>query len=334
MAGQDRSRSGERPGADRRAPGHAASPIGRSLLQDAAGDREGLLGRARSPTMGGRDRTSVRERLHELARKELLRPARRPSIEGESEYAFWHLLIRDVAYGQIPRAARADEALAAAASGSNGSAGERVADSAELLAYHYEQALELAGAAGRGRRPICRGSGRALPPAGRGTGRPAGRRRRPAAMPHTARWSSPGRATPIASGCCCSPASIPILGGRQGDLGIGLLARGFGRGPRHRQRPRRGGGPRPPLPDRVGSRRDELGRLELLGQALSILEESSPSREALERVDARGRLARDGRAAAPRRSRRSRARPPDRPRVRFRASTSPWCSRWRGHGPR
>jgi hypothetical protein len=46
----------------------------------------------------------VREELHELARKELLRPARRASIEGEVEYAFQHILIRDVAYGQIPAA--------------------------------------------------------------------------------------------------------------------------------------------------------------------------------------------------------------------------------------
>jgi class 3 adenylate cyclase/tetratricopeptide (TPR) repeat protein len=122
-------------------------PPGRkSLLQDAA-----VIGKVfwagALAEMGGLDPRGVREGLHELARKELLRPARRPSIEGEAEYAFWHLLIRDVAYGQIPRAARAVKHRAAAA-WIERIAGERLADSAELLAYHYEQALQLAHAAG------------------------------------------------------------------------------------------------------------------------------------------------------------------------------------------
>jgi class 3 adenylate cyclase/tetratricopeptide (TPR) repeat protein len=118
----------------------------KALLQDAA-----VIGKVfwagALAEMGGRDPREVREGLHELARKELLRPARRPSIEGESEYAFWHLLIRDVVYGQIPRAARAAKHRSAAV-WMERIAGERLADSAELLAYHYEQALELARAAG------------------------------------------------------------------------------------------------------------------------------------------------------------------------------------------
>jgi len=121
-------------------------PARKSLLHDAA-----VIGKvfwAGAVTeMGGLDPREVREGLHELARKELLRPARRPSIEGETEYAFWHLLIRDVAYGQIPRAARAAKHRAAAA-WIERIAGERLADSAEVLAYHYEQALQLARAAG------------------------------------------------------------------------------------------------------------------------------------------------------------------------------------------
>jgi predicted ATPase len=36
-------------------------------------------------------------------------------MEGESEYSFWHLLVRDVAYSQIPRAERARRHRAAAA---------------------------------------------------------------------------------------------------------------------------------------------------------------------------------------------------------------------------
>ena len=53
--------------------------------------------------IGGRDQGELELALHELARKELVRPARVSSMEGESEYSFWHLLVRDVAYGQIPQ---------------------------------------------------------------------------------------------------------------------------------------------------------------------------------------------------------------------------------------
>ena len=118
----------------------------KAMLQDAA-----VLGKVfwagAVATMGGFPDRKVRDDLHELARKELLRPARRSSVEGEAEYAFQHLLIRDVAYGQIPRAARAAKHRGAAA-WIERMAGERVADNAEVLAYHYEQALGLVRATG------------------------------------------------------------------------------------------------------------------------------------------------------------------------------------------
>ena len=68
-------------------------------------------------------------------------------MEGESEYSFWHVLVRDVAYGQIPRAERARRHRSAAA-WIERQAGERVEDLAEVLAHHYLQALELAEASG------------------------------------------------------------------------------------------------------------------------------------------------------------------------------------------
>jgi hypothetical protein len=40
----------------------------------------------------------VRAGLHELSRQELVRPARISSVRDEVEYAFWHALVRDVAY--------------------------------------------------------------------------------------------------------------------------------------------------------------------------------------------------------------------------------------------
>src|SRR5262249_52279761 len=83
--------------------------------------------------------------LHALSRKEFVRRERRSSVAGESEYAFHHLLVRDVAYGQIPRAARAQKhRLAAEWVDALG----RQEDHAEMLAYHYVSALELARAAG------------------------------------------------------------------------------------------------------------------------------------------------------------------------------------------
>jgi len=89
----------------------------------------------------------ARAAFHELARKELVRPARVSSVENQAEYAFWHLLVRDIAYGQIPRAVRARK-HEAAAHWIEQMAADRVHDHAELLAYHYEQALDLARAAG------------------------------------------------------------------------------------------------------------------------------------------------------------------------------------------
>ena len=73
-------------------------------------------------------------------------------MEGEHEYGFWHVLVRDVCYGQIPRAARAARHQAAAA-WIEEKAGERVEDLADMLAHHYQAALELNRAAGRQRRP-------------------------------------------------------------------------------------------------------------------------------------------------------------------------------------
>jgi class 3 adenylate cyclase/tetratricopeptide (TPR) repeat protein len=121
-------------------------PERKSLLQDAA-----VIGKvfwaSAVAEMGGLDQGEVEVALHELARKELVRPARTSSMEGESEYSFWHLLVRDVAYGQIPRAQRSRRHRAAA-EWIERKAGERVEDLAEVLAHHYVQALELAEAAG------------------------------------------------------------------------------------------------------------------------------------------------------------------------------------------
>jgi class 3 adenylate cyclase len=120
----------------------------KSLLQDAA-----VLGKVfwagALAAMGDRDLTEVERALHELARKELVRPSRTSSMEAEAEYGFWHALVRDVAYGQIPRAGRAERHRQAAA-WIEQKAAERVEDLADLLAHHYLSALQLAQAVGQG----------------------------------------------------------------------------------------------------------------------------------------------------------------------------------------
>ena len=85
--------------------------------------------------------------LRELSRKELIRASRRSSMQGEAEYAFWHILTCDVAYAQIPRASRAARHVGAAAWIESKAPG-RVEDLADVLAYHYSTALDLARAAG------------------------------------------------------------------------------------------------------------------------------------------------------------------------------------------
>jgi class 3 adenylate cyclase/tetratricopeptide (TPR) repeat protein len=88
----------------------------------------------------------VDERLASLERKEFLRRELRSPVAGEDQYAFHHVLVRDIAYSQMPRAVRAEK---------HGRAAEWLdtlksdrADLAETVAHHYERALAFARAAG------------------------------------------------------------------------------------------------------------------------------------------------------------------------------------------
>lgn len=122
-------------------------PEAKSLLADAAVVGKVFWAGAIS-AMGARDLQPVTVTLRELSRKELVRPSRQSSMAGEAEYAFWHVLARDVAYNQLPRASRASRHVAAAA-WIESKAPERIEDLADVLAYHYATALELAQAAGQ-----------------------------------------------------------------------------------------------------------------------------------------------------------------------------------------
>ncbi|MFO7572283.1 MAG: AAA family ATPase, partial [Gaiellaceae bacterium] len=121
-------------------------PEQKGLLYDAA-----VVGRifwsGAVASIGERDRSATRRELNELVHREFIRPVRVSSIDGEDEFAFWHALVRDVAYQQIPRGPRAEKHLAAAGWVEE-TAAERVADHAEIMVHHYGEALELARAAG------------------------------------------------------------------------------------------------------------------------------------------------------------------------------------------
>jgi predicted ATPase len=121
------------------------APQHKTLLQDAA-----VFGKVfwlgAVAAMGGVGQEEVRVELAQLQRKELIRAARLSAVEGELEYSFWHALIRDVAYAQIPRASRSRRHRAAA-EWIQALAGDRAADRAELITYHFTQALAHARAA-------------------------------------------------------------------------------------------------------------------------------------------------------------------------------------------
>jgi class 3 adenylate cyclase/tetratricopeptide (TPR) repeat protein len=114
----------------------------KALVQDAAVVGKVFWSGALA-TIGGRDEQALQEELDELEHKELIRPASVSSVAGQTEYAFWHAVVRDVAYAQIPRAGRMRRHQAAA-EWLERLAGERLADRAEIIAHHYSQAVALA----------------------------------------------------------------------------------------------------------------------------------------------------------------------------------------------
>jgi class 3 adenylate cyclase/tetratricopeptide (TPR) repeat protein len=128
----------------------------KALLQDAAVHGKVFWAGA----LGGGEVAAL---LHGLERKDFVRRERRAAVGGEAEYAFRHILVRDVAYAQIPRAERAEKHEGAARwielLG-------RPEDHAELVAHHYATALELAGAAGVATAELAARARRALREAG------------------------------------------------------------------------------------------------------------------------------------------------------------------------
>jgi tetratricopeptide (TPR) repeat protein len=112
-------------------------------------------------TLSGIDPRQLDDRLHALERKEFVRREHRSAVAGSKQYAFVHALVRDGAYGQMSRAARADvhvrvadwiETLPA----------DRADDRAEIMAYHLLEAIEYSRAVGRDRADLIPRASRAL----------------------------------------------------------------------------------------------------------------------------------------------------------------------------
>jgi class 3 adenylate cyclase/tetratricopeptide (TPR) repeat protein len=144
------------------------APEEKALVQDASVIGKvfwvGAIG-----AVSGRARSEIEESLLRLERKEFVRRERRSSVGGETAFVFRHVLVRDVAYSQIPRGRRA-ETHTLAAEWLEGLAGDRAEDLADLIAHHYLSALQFARAAGhdlgdlpeRARRALLEAGDRAL----------------------------------------------------------------------------------------------------------------------------------------------------------------------------
>jgi tetratricopeptide (TPR) repeat protein len=113
----------------------------KTVLQDAA-----VVGKVFWGGPLGRDPDELEATLSNLARKGFLARQRQTTVVEEDEWAFAHILLRDAAYGQIPRAERGEKHRRTAqwleALG-------RPEDHAAVIAYHWRSALELTRAAGR-----------------------------------------------------------------------------------------------------------------------------------------------------------------------------------------
>jgi class 3 adenylate cyclase/tetratricopeptide (TPR) repeat protein len=111
------------------------------------------------------DHDSLDERLTELVRKQLIRP-HETNVGRENTYRFRHSLIRDAAYRQMPKAARA-ELHERFARWLESAAGPWSAEQEEILGYHLEQAFRFRQELGRPDPELAARAGERLASAGR-----------------------------------------------------------------------------------------------------------------------------------------------------------------------
>jgi class 3 adenylate cyclase/tetratricopeptide (TPR) repeat protein len=115
----------------------------KSLLQDAA-----VVGRTfwsgALAHMAQLDPAGVRAALGRLRVKEIITPREPPTFSGELEFAFRHVLIRDVAYESLPKALRSTKHVDVARWAEE-RAGDRGDELSEVIAAHYLQAVAYRG---------------------------------------------------------------------------------------------------------------------------------------------------------------------------------------------
>jgi tetratricopeptide (TPR) repeat protein len=115
-------------------------PGERVLVQHAA-----VMGRTfweGSLAIAGQSESATREALQSLQEKDIIVPEVGVRLAGEREYAFKHVLIRDVAYGMLPKAVRARKHFEVGRFIED-RAGERSDEVVALLAEHYGRAAIL-----------------------------------------------------------------------------------------------------------------------------------------------------------------------------------------------
>ena len=120
----------------------ALAPSEKGLLQSAA-----VIGsvfwQGAVSAVGEIDADVVEDQLARLEVMDLIRRDRQSTVEGEAQFTFQHVLVRDVAYAQVTRVRRAEKHRRAA-EWLHGLAPDRAGDRAETLGRHYLNALRFA----------------------------------------------------------------------------------------------------------------------------------------------------------------------------------------------
>jgi predicted ATPase/class 3 adenylate cyclase len=116
--------------------GQHASVVGRVFWP-------GAVAHLRADGNGTADGAALRTDLRELERRDFVHSQPTSSIAGEDEFVFKHILIRDVAYGQLPKGRRIGLHVRFADWVEALPSGEE--EFVEILAWHLEQACRLAG---------------------------------------------------------------------------------------------------------------------------------------------------------------------------------------------
>jgi predicted ATPase len=116
-------------------------PFERRLVQQAAVVGRTFWEGSLAPLVGS-DQREFEQALLSLQEKDILAPGATSQLTGERELAFKHVLIRDVAYGMLPKAVRARKHFEVGAFLEE-RAGDRTDEVVSLLAEHYGRAAAL-----------------------------------------------------------------------------------------------------------------------------------------------------------------------------------------------